>query len=106
MKYCKKYPTDKVLPDENNKCSLCGGDCTGDKQITGYVVTIQFNGEPEPISGYIIKVGSFEEETETEQEKIDDQNIFFYIDSPEHIEDLKKEGAEDFVVLSAEPIYN
>jgi len=106
MQYCKKYPTDKVMPDENNKCSLCGGDCTEDEQITGYTVTIQFNDEPEPISGYIIKVGSFDEETATEQEKIDDQNVFFYIDSPEHIEDLKKEGAEDFVVLSAEPIYN
>ncbi len=25
--YCKKYPTDKALPNEAVKCSLCGGDC-------------------------------------------------------------------------------
>lgn len=32
--FCKKHPTDQVLPDENNCCSLCGsgmdaeGNCT------------------------------------------------------------------------------
>lgn len=27
---CKKYPKDEVPPDENGKCSLCGGDCTNE----------------------------------------------------------------------------
>jgi len=24
---CKKYPQSEVLPDEDDNCSLCGGDC-------------------------------------------------------------------------------
>lgn len=25
--YCLKYPDSEALPDEDGKCSLCGGDC-------------------------------------------------------------------------------
>ena len=32
IQYCIKYPKDKVLPNENNKCSLCGGNCTEEGQ--------------------------------------------------------------------------
>ena len=24
---CQKYPDSEALPDEDDKCSLCGGDC-------------------------------------------------------------------------------
>lgn len=33
MANCKKYINDKVLPDENNKCSLCGGDCAEQDKV-------------------------------------------------------------------------
>ena len=32
IQYCIKYPNDKVLPNEDNKCSLCGGNCTEEGQ--------------------------------------------------------------------------
>jgi len=106
MQYCKKYPKDKVLPNKNNKCSLCGGNCTEDWQITGYNAIIQFEDGDEPQQEVLIKVGSFDEETATEQEILEDEEVFYYIDSPEQIEHLKTKGVEDFIVLSAEPIYN
>lgn len=106
MANCKKYPTDKVLPDENNKCSLCGGDCTECKKITGYVATVQFNNEPEPISGYIFKIGSFDEETATEEEILADANVFYYLQNEHEMEQMKENGANDFVVLSYEPLYD
>lgn len=76
------------------------------KSITGYIATVQFNDEPELISGYIFKIGSFDEETATEEECIADANVFFYLQDEQEIEQLKEHGSVDFIVLSYEPLYD
>jgi len=76
------------------------------KPITGYIATVQFNDEPEPISGYIFKIGSFDEDNATEEEHIADQNVFYYLRDEKEIEVLSSDkGAQDFIVLSYEPLY-
>lgn len=74
------------------------------KTPIGYNATIKFDDADEPENVYI-KVGSFDDETATEQERLEDEKVFFYLDSPEQIETLKTKGVEDFVVITAEPIY-
>lgn len=77
------------------------------KPITGYIATVQFNDEPEPISGYIFKIGSFDEETASEEEILADTNVFYYLQDEQEMELLKTNGgAQDFIVLSYEPLYN
>lgn len=76
------------------------------KIITGYVATVQFSDEPEPISGYIFKIGSFDEDNATEEERIADQNVFYYLQNEKEIEELKEKGNQDFIVLSYEPLYD
>lgn len=77
------------------------------KPITGFIATVQFNDEPEPISGYIFKIGSFDEETASEEEIIADTNVFYYLQDEKEMETLATDkGAQDFIVLSYEPLYN
>lgn len=77
------------------------------KPITGYIATVQFSDEPEPISGYIFKIGSFDEETASEEEILADANVFYYLQDEQEMELLKTDGgAQDFIVLSYEPLYN
>jgi hypothetical protein len=70
----------------------------------GYNAAIKFDDSEETENVYI-KVGSFDDETATEQERLDDEKVFFYIDSPEQIETLKTKGVNDFIVITAESIY-
>ncbi len=77
-------------------------------EIIGYNALIKFNdaNEDDDPEEVFIKVGSFDEESATQEEIEEDESVFFYLDSPEEIEDLKKEGVEDFIVVSAEPVYD
>ena len=66
-----------------------------------------FNDESEPISGYIFKIGAFDEENATEEERITDSNVFYYLQDEKEMEILATDkGAQDFIVLSYEPLYD
>lgn len=58
--------------------------------MTRYDATIKWldNGNIEDV---IIKVGDVEE---------DDDDIFFYLDSESEIDDFRKEGHHDFVIIN------
>lgn len=58
--------------------------------MTRYEATIKWldNGNIEDV---IIKVGDIEE---------DDDDIFFYLESEEEIDDFRKEGHHDFVIIN------
>ena len=78
------------------------------EEIIGYNALIKFNdaNEDDDPEEVFIKVGSFDEESATQEEIEEDESVFFYLDSPEEIENLKKVGVEDFIVVSAEPVYD
>ena len=76
--------------------------------ITYFVAELYFKDEPdESISGYIFKVGGFDEENATEEEKLADMNVFFYLQDEKDMEGLKDtENGEDFVVTSFDAYYD
>lgn len=58
-----------------------------------YIATIQWLDDKSTQEGVIFKIGDVEE---------DDDDIFFYLESESEIENFKKEGTNDFVILSIE----
>lgn len=60
---------------------------------------------PETTEVGYIKVGSFNPDTATTEEKKEDELIFYYVDDVKDIESLKDaNGVEDFVVTKYEKI--
>jgi hypothetical protein len=58
-----------------------------------YVATIQWLDDKSTQEGVIFKIGDVGE---------DDDDVFFYLESESEVENFKKEGANDFIILSIE----
>lgn len=76
------------------------------REIIGYNATVKYKDSNIKFNVFI-KVGSFNEETATEQEKADDEDIFSYIEHAAEIGMLMDENNDkDFIVLQANPEYS
>lgn len=61
-------------------------------------------GQEQAFSAYF-SFGEYDEETETDNHGVPDFRIFFYVEGEEDMRSLSVPGAEDFVVLSYDIVY-
>lgn len=77
------------------------------RTLIGYTVSLYYKDEPKTlIEGSFIKIGTLDVETATEEEKLEDLDVFFYIEQDTDIAGLlDKDSGEDFVIVSYDPVY-